>query len=169
MLRGVSFRQSRAPFLLFFFFGGLCGGSAHSPRPAASQADTPGPGCDRGVDCPLPETANMWRIGGDIGPNWGSVLRLIDINTGHGAGAAPGAWNDMVCLSTTCPPPLCLFLFLTRPFCSFGSLFAALGAASPGWLADCKRESNFVCMGNCNGLTGAAARMHRICLRSATV
>lgn len=60
-----------------------------------NYADTPGPGCDRGVDCPLPETANMWRIGGDIGPNWGSVLRLIDINTGHGAGAAPGAWNDM--------------------------------------------------------------------------
>jgi hypothetical protein len=107
----------------------------------------------------------MWRIGGDIGPNWGSVLRLIDINTGHGAGAAPGAWNDMVCLSTT----LSLSLSHTTLGCSLGSLFAALGAASPGWLADCKRESNFVCMGNCNGLTGAAARMRRICLRSATV
>ena len=37
--------------------------------------------------------ANMWRIGGDIGPNWGAVLRLLDTNTGTGAG--PGSWNDM--------------------------------------------------------------------------
>lgn len=58
--------------------------------------DTPGPGCDRGADCPLPDTANMWRIGGDIGPKWSSVLRLIDLNTGMSASAAPGAWNDMV-------------------------------------------------------------------------
>ena len=35
----------------------------------------------------------MWRIGGDIGPNWGAVLRLLDTNTGNGAG--PGSWNDM--------------------------------------------------------------------------
>lgn len=54
-----------------------------------------GPGCAEGVDCPLPLTANMWRVGGDIGPNWGSVLRLVDINTGHSVGASPGAWNDM--------------------------------------------------------------------------
>ena len=59
-----------------------------------NYGDTPGPGCARGVDCPLPETANMWRIGGDIGPNWGAVLRLLDTNTA-GSGAGPGSWNDM--------------------------------------------------------------------------
>ena len=48
-----------------------------------NYADTPGPDpCVRDVDCPLPLTANMWRVGGDIRPNWGSVLRLVDINTG---------------------------------------------------------------------------------------
>jgi hypothetical protein len=57
--------------------------------------DTPGPDCPRGVDCPLPKTANMWRVGGDIGPNWGSVLRLLDINANQSAAAAPNSWNDM--------------------------------------------------------------------------
>ena len=36
----------------------------------------------------------MWRIGGDIGPNWDSVLRLIDSDTAHASAAGPGAWND---------------------------------------------------------------------------
>ena len=47
-----------------------------------------------GVDCPLPSTANMWRVGGDIGPNFGSVLRLLDIDEAHAQAAGPGSWND---------------------------------------------------------------------------
>ena len=39
--------------------------------------------------------ANMWRVGGDIGPKWASVLRLLDINANTSRGASPGAWNDM--------------------------------------------------------------------------
>jgi len=36
--------------------------------------NVPGVGCgpDQG-DCPFPKTANLWRVGGDIGPNWNSV------------------------------------------------------------------------------------------------
>lgn len=59
-----------------------------------NYGDTPGPGCEKSVDCPLPATANMWRIGGDIKANWASVLRLVDIDEGHEGGAGPGAWND---------------------------------------------------------------------------
>lgn len=69
-----------------------------------NYADTPGPGCQRGVDCPLPATANMWRVGGDIGPSWGSVLRLLDINANHSAVAGPGSWNDMDMLEVRPPP-----------------------------------------------------------------
>jgi alpha-galactosidase len=42
----------------------------------------------------LPAVANMWRIGFDIGPNWGSVTRLLDENADLDAYAAPGHWND---------------------------------------------------------------------------
>jgi len=56
--------------------------------------NTKGPTCAKDVSCPLPLTANMWRIGGDIGPKWGSILRLIDIDTPLAANATPGAWND---------------------------------------------------------------------------
>jgi len=60
-----------------------------------NYANVPGPGCAKGVDCPLPKTANMWRIGGDIGPTFGNgVLRLLDIDADHAAAAAPGSWND---------------------------------------------------------------------------
>lgn len=57
-------------------------------------ADVPGPGCDHGVDCPLPQLANMWRVGGDIRPSWDSVLRLIDKTKDHADKAGPGSWND---------------------------------------------------------------------------
>lgn len=70
-----------------------------------NYADTPGPGCQRGVDCPLPATANMWRVGGDIGPSFGSVLRLLDINANHSAAAGPGSWNDMDMLEVRPPRP----------------------------------------------------------------
>jgi alpha-galactosidase len=56
--------------------------------------NTKGPTCEQGVSCPLPATANMWRIGGDIGPKWSSVLGLIDIDTPLAANAGPGRWND---------------------------------------------------------------------------
>jgi len=57
--------------------------------------DVHGPGCTEGEDCPLPGTANMWRVGGDIGPQWDSVLRLVDTSQENAAAAGPGAWNDM--------------------------------------------------------------------------
>lgn len=57
--------------------------------------DVAGPGCAQNIDCPLPDTANMWRIGGDIRPDFESgVLRLIDIDTPHASQAHPGAWGD---------------------------------------------------------------------------
>jgi hypothetical protein len=60
-----------------------------------NYGDTTGPGgCAHGADCPLPDVANMWRIGGDINAGWGSVLKLIDTETGHAAAAGPGRWND---------------------------------------------------------------------------
>ena len=59
-----------------------------------NYALTKGPTCAKGVSCPLPDVANMWRIGGDIGPHWNSVLRLIDIDTPLAANAGPGHWND---------------------------------------------------------------------------
>jgi alpha-galactosidase len=74
-----------------------------------NYADTPGPNCSRGIDCPLPELANMWRIGGDIRPKWSSVLELIDLDLGHADKAGPGQWNDadseydgFVCESVHC-------------------------------------------------------------------
>jgi alpha-galactosidase len=42
----------------------------------------------------LPTVANMWRIGFDIGPNWASVIRLIDQNANLASYAGPGHWND---------------------------------------------------------------------------
>lgn len=55
----------------------------------------PGPNCAPGVDCPMPDTANMWRIGGDIGPVFTKgVLRLLDADAKHAAAAGPGSWND---------------------------------------------------------------------------
>ncbi len=61
-----------------------------------------------GVGCPpntcsldLPKTAHMWRIGFDIGPNWGSVERLIDENTssmltrGQDTGTIPICWRSV--------------------------------------------------------------------------
>ncbi len=36
----------------------------------------------------------MWRIGFDIGGNWGSVTRLIDANAKLDSYAGPGHWND---------------------------------------------------------------------------
>src|SRR4029079_13033621 len=42
----------------------------------------------------LPMVANMWRIGFDIGPNWGAVIRLLDENADLDSYAAPGHWND---------------------------------------------------------------------------
>eukprot|EP00041_Stephanoeca_diplocostata_P029771 m.886676 g.886676 ORF g.886676 m.886676 type:complete len:412 (-) comp23628_c0_seq4:1741-2976(-) len=60
-----------------------------------NYADVAGPGCPRNIDCPLPNTANMWRIGGDIRPNFETgVLRLIDIDAPHASQARPGAWGD---------------------------------------------------------------------------
>lgn len=59
-----------------------------------NYGDTPAPGCDRGVDCPLPKVSNMWRIGGDIRPSFDSVLRLVDTDKDHAAAAGPGSWND---------------------------------------------------------------------------
>ena len=59
-----------------------------------NYGDTPGPGCARGVDCPLPAVANMWRVGNDIRPQWDSVLKLIDTDAGHASAAGPGQWND---------------------------------------------------------------------------
>ena len=56
--------------------------------------DVPGPGCVEGANCPLPETANMWRIGNDISPKWSSILRLIDLDPGHEAAAGRGSYND---------------------------------------------------------------------------
>jgi alpha-galactosidase len=59
------------------------------------------PGNGQGDLCPpnrcsldLPTIANMWRIGFDIGPNWDSVIRLIDANAGLSSFAGPGHWND---------------------------------------------------------------------------
>jgi alpha-galactosidase len=59
------------------------------------------PGNGEGDLCPpntcslkLPTIANMWRVGFDIGPNWGSVLRLVDANAGLDSYAGPGHWND---------------------------------------------------------------------------
>jgi alpha-galactosidase len=42
----------------------------------------------------LPMVANMWRIGFDIGPNWGAMIRLLDENADLDTYAAPGHWND---------------------------------------------------------------------------
>ena len=42
----------------------------------------------------LPTIANMWRIGFDIGPNWSSVVRLIDENAELYSFVGPGHWND---------------------------------------------------------------------------
>lgn len=59
------------------------------------------PGNGEGDLCPpsrcsldLPNIAHLWRIGFDIGPNWGSVLRLIDQNANQFSYAGPGHWND---------------------------------------------------------------------------
>ncbi len=38
--------------------------------------------------------AHMWRIGHDIGPNWGSVTGHADENAGLAKYAGPGGWND---------------------------------------------------------------------------
>ena len=48
-----------------------------------------GPGCAENVDCPLPDTANFWRVGGDISPSWPSVLRLLDTGAVQAAAAGP--------------------------------------------------------------------------------
>jgi alpha-galactosidase len=42
----------------------------------------------------LVQIANMWRIGLDIGADWGSVTRLVDANKEQYVGAGPGHWND---------------------------------------------------------------------------
>jgi alpha-galactosidase len=42
----------------------------------------------------LPTIANMWRIGFDIAPNWGAVIRLLDENASLDSHAGPGHWND---------------------------------------------------------------------------
>jgi alpha-galactosidase len=57
--------------------------------------NTKGPGCDGGVSCPVPDLANMWRVGGDIRPGWGSVLGLIDLTAPFAASARPGQWNSL--------------------------------------------------------------------------
>merc|ERR1712130_30454 len=59
-----------------------------------NYASTKGPTCPKGVSCPVPTLANMWRIGGDIKASWGKILNLIDIDTPLAANATPGAWND---------------------------------------------------------------------------
>ena len=43
---------------------------------------------------PLPQLANMWRVGDDIRPEWDSILRLIDTTGPLWKSAQPGAWND---------------------------------------------------------------------------
>jgi alpha-galactosidase len=42
----------------------------------------------------LPDVANLWRIGFDIGPSWDAVLRLLDENANLYSYAGPGHWND---------------------------------------------------------------------------
>jgi len=56
--------------------------------------NTKGPTCDFKVSCPLPDVANMWRIGGDIKARWSSVLQLIDLDAPLAGNAGPGRWND---------------------------------------------------------------------------
>lgn len=59
------------------------------------DSNPPRPDCTRGAfNCPLPDYANMWRVGGDIRPNWASILRLIDLSMSRVSAAGPGAFND---------------------------------------------------------------------------
>ncbi len=42
----------------------------------------------------MPETGNLWRTGGDIHDDWGSMVGAIDNNEQRSAYSHPGAWND---------------------------------------------------------------------------
>lgn len=53
-----------------------------------------GPGCAKDANCPLPATANMWRVAGDIVPTWASVLDKLDAANNAPTVAQPGQWND---------------------------------------------------------------------------
>ena len=64
--------------------------------------NTAAPGCARATSCPLPATANMWRIGNDIGAKWSSVLGLIDVDTPLAHNAGPGRWNDADMMQVWC-------------------------------------------------------------------
>ncbi len=42
----------------------------------------------------MPETGNLWRTGGDIHDDWGSMIGAFDNNEQVASYARPGAWND---------------------------------------------------------------------------
>jgi len=42
----------------------------------------------------MPETGNLWRTGGDIHDEWGSMVGTIDNNELRTSYSHPGAWND---------------------------------------------------------------------------
>jgi len=53
--------------------------------------------CTFGQESPWtfgPADGNLWRTTGDIGDNWNSMTRNLDINAAHASIAKPGAWND---------------------------------------------------------------------------
>jgi len=54
------------------------------------------PGCFPPSTCSfdVKATANLWRIGFDIGANWSSVVGMIDQNKATAKLAGPGHWND---------------------------------------------------------------------------
>jgi alpha-galactosidase len=54
------------------------------------------PGCFPPSTCSInvQTTANLWRIGFDIGANWNSVVGMIDQNKETSKLAGPGHWND---------------------------------------------------------------------------
>lgn len=54
------------------------------------------PGCFPPKTCSIDvkTTANLWRIGFDIGANWNSIVGMIDQNKENAALAGPGHWND---------------------------------------------------------------------------
>ncbi len=42
----------------------------------------------------MPEVGNLWRTGGDIHDDWGSMIGAMDNNDLEASYAHPGAWND---------------------------------------------------------------------------
>jgi len=53
--------------------------------------------CNWGVANPAnwgDSVGNLWRTGGDIGPDWSGILSIANMNAGLYTHAKPGSWND---------------------------------------------------------------------------